>query len=420
MPDTILEKEPHSKFSEYPKKMDDYFQKNTITIRIVPDSLDPSIEKVVTNFQITSATQYANYLQEELKFWKENDPKEKLKDFVKKQALYNALSNFETAHTHYEKYPTSSSADYYMDQSIAAIRTGTLYSKSALAHYLLSLLDKGPEFFSGFRYGLIVSKSTSFSVCVGSLEGFLAALEYRRFINELNLSCSVDVQLFKENVSDANKRYAELLQSYTSAFHDQEARLKDIVSQTNQHMSKLHDDCSLYFKERESMCSDLENLYREKLRLEAPAEYWKELDAQYSKAEWIWFTISVLLAIGIIATLICTLQYIPNLFSKNSHWIDIFKNSAIITVITSISVYILRLFVKMTTSSFHLSRDAKERNKLTYFYLSLIEKKAVTEKERAIILNSLFSRADTGLLKGDSAPTMSGNITDLANQIGVK
>ena len=234
------------------------------------------------------------------------------------------------------------------------------------------------------------------------------------------MSCSVDVQLFKENASDANKRYAELLQSYTSAFHDQEARLKDIVSQTNQHMSKLHDDCSLYFKERESMCSDLENLYREKLRLEAPAEYWKELDAQYSKAGWIWFTISVLLAIGIIATLICTLQYIPNLFSKNSHWIDIFKNSAIITVITSVSVYILRLFVKMTTSSFHLSRDAKERNKLTYFYLSLIEKKAVTEKERAIILNSLFSRADTGLLKGDSAPTMSGNITDLANQIGVK
>lgn len=114
------------------------------------------------------------------------------------------------------------------------------------------------------------------------------------------------------------------------------------------------------------------------------------------------------------------LKYLPNLFSKDSHWIEVFKNSAIITVMTSIAVYLLRLFVKMAVSSFHLSRDAKERNKLTYFYLALIEKKAVTEKERAIILNSLFSRADTGLLKGDSSPTMSGNVAELVDILSKK
>ena len=77
----------------------------------------------------------------------------------------------------------------------------------------------------------------------------------------------------------------------------------------------------------------------------------------------------------------------------------------------------LRLFVKMTMSSFHLSRDAKERNNLTYFYLALIENKAVSKKERALILNSLFSRLDTGLLKGDSSPTMSGNVTELVENL---
>ena len=40
-------------------------------------------------------------------------------------------------------------------------------------------------------------------------------------------------------------------------------------------------------------------------------------------------------------------------------------------------------------------------------------KKAVTDKERALVINSLFSRADTGLLKGDSTPVMSQNVTEL-------
>ena len=55
-------------------------------------------------------------------------------------------------------------------------------------------------------------------------------------------------------------------------------------------------------------------------------------------------------------------------------------------------------------SSYHLARDAKEREQLTYFYLSLINEKAVTDSERELVITSLFSRSDTGLLKGDSSP----------------
>ena len=67
----------------------------------------------------------------------------------------------------------------------------------------------------------------------------------------------------------------------------------------------------------------------------------------------------------------------------------------------------------MATSSYHLSRDAKERKNLSYFYLALIEKGAVSDKERALILNSLFSRSDTGLLKGEAAPSMPTNVSDI-------
>jgi hypothetical protein len=39
-------------------------------------------------------------------------------------------------------------------------------------------------------------------------------------------------------------------------------------------------------------------------------------------------------------------------------------------------------------------------------YLALIKEKAIEPKEREIVLQALFSRADTGLLKTEGGPTM--------------
>ena len=63
-------------------------------------------------------------------------------------------------------------------------------------------------------------------------------------------------------------------------------------------------------------------------------------------------------------------------------------------------------------SSFHLARDSDERHTLTYFYLSLLkdENNELDKEEKQLIMQSLFSRADTGLLKEDSSPTMPNDI----------
>lgn len=71
----------------------------------------------------------------------------------------------------------------------------------------------------------------------------------------------------------------------------------------------------------------------------------------------------------------------------------------------------------MTMSSFHLSRDAEERHQLVGFYLCLLSEKAVTEKERAIVINALFSRSETGLLQGESAPIMSADVSSIVDKL---
>lgn len=65
----------------------------------------------------------------------------------------------------------------------------------------------------------------------------------------------------------------------------------------------------------------------------------------------------------------------------------------------------IKKFGSLATSSFHLQRDAIERRRLTHVYMSLLREDAIKPEERSLVLQSIFSRADTGLIRGDG-PTM--------------
>jgi len=79
-----------------------------------------------------------------------------------------------------------------------------------------------------------------------------------------------------------------------------------------------------------------------------------------------------------------------------------------IYTLISLIAFGVRAITKVMFSSFHLARDAEERHTLTFFYLSLLQEKdsKINDEDRKLILQSLFSRAETGLLKDDSGPTM--------------
>lgn len=162
-------------------------------------------------------------------------------------------------------------------------------------------------------------------------------------------------------------------------------------------------------KEAVKKIEDLEKTYDEKLRLEKPAIYWKERGTYLKKQGYIALTIVLFFVIGICLTLGEILWHSPEQIFASFFGND--KSAAIrwsIVYITLISflAFGLKALIKYMFSSFHLSRDSEERYTLTYFYLSLINEKKVSDADRTLILQSLFSRADTGLLKDDAAPTM--------------
>lgn len=169
-----------------------------------------------------------------------------------------------------------------------------------------------------------------------------------------------------------------------------------------------------YYENVQKRVLDNENLYREKLRLEAPAKYWKEraVKLESESQNYLGFLIRISLYGSLLLfILLISLgnNFFDNVFTDNIKGI---KWSLILITIISLLVFIIRIFAKLYMSTLHLSRDAEEREQLTHFYLALKKDTTIEPEERQLILQSLFSRADTGLLKEDSSPTMPSSIIE--------
>jgi len=155
---------------------------------------------------------------------------------------------------------------------------------------------------------------------------------------------------------------------------------------------------------------ELEHTYQEKLRLAKPAEYWRKRAEKLKGEGKLWLRWLALCVTVSAISLFVLLWQIPdgmllNIFAGEASAI---KWALVYITFLSFIAFGIRTLAKITFSSFHLARDAEEREQLTYVYLALMQEAKIDEKDRSLIMQALFSRADTGLLKEDSSPTMPG------------
>jgi hypothetical protein len=140
------------------------------------------------------------------------------------------------------------------------------------------------------------------------------------------------------------------------------------------------------------------------------------MEGFYKKETSKWLKVAVLA--GLVLTLfafVLLFNPVPSVFDTGLSLANL-RGALLTLVVLSVGAYFVALFVRLATSAQHLARDAKERLQLTHVYLALMKEGAIEPKERDIVLQAIFSRADTGLLKGDSSPTMPtplGNLADL-------
>ena len=223
---------------------------------------------------------------------------------------------------------------------------------------------------------------------------------------------------FQTRLGEAEIQMTEYLAKAHQKFVEYSKNIDELKTQKettyNEWFSKTTKGFSDFNTSSNQKIKDLEDLYQDKLKLKAPARYWNDRAKKLRKEGYGWLVALIASIAAGAGVLIWVLNEIAaGTFEK------IFKDTgtavkwsvAIITLISFLA-YAIRVLSKLTFSSFHLVRDAEEREQLTYVYLALQNEKSVDQTERHLIMQSLFSRADTGLLRDDAAPTMPGNIAD--------
>jgi hypothetical protein len=179
-------------------------------------------------------------------------------------------------------------------------------------------------------------------------------------------------------------------------------------NQYEEQQKNQKDEFISYMDGCKARIEDLEHTYQEKLRLEKPAIYWKKSAKKFGLQGSLW-------SIALFASILLGLVYFYDFFDS---WLkgqalaiklNTLQGAVIFGSILAVYAFLVKTISKLTFSSFHLMRDSEEREQLTYLYLSLNNDGQIDESSRELILQALFSRSETGLLSGESGPTMPVN-----------
>ena len=154
--------------------------------------------------------------------------------------------------------------------------------------------------------------------------------------------------------------------------------------------------------------------------MQAPADYWDQRATELNKdgVKWrTWLIGSIVTSVILLVSIIFLIAYtkFEDLFSNAGNAI---RFSILFIALMSIIAFAIKVFSKLMMSSYHLKRDALERKQLAYFYLALIASGGIEKEERHLIIQSLFSRSDSGLLKDDAGPSMPSGGNTIEKIIG--
>lgn len=177
-----------------------------------------------------------------------------------------------------------------------------------------------------------------------------------------------------------------------------------IAQKKGQRFNRELDDQIQVWQQR---IEDLEQTFKEKLRLEKPAEYWKA-SASKLRSQGIMFTTLLLFTVAIGIYGLADFFKIWLLRGEQPINLASVQGVVLFGSIAAVYAFTIKVLARLTFSSFHLMRDAEEREQLTYLYLSLTEGSDVDKESREIVLQALFSRSETGLLAQEQGPAMPG------------
>lgn len=268
-------------------------------------------------------------------------------------------------------------------------------------------------------YEAIVNKQSNNASNYQYLKGYILAYEFSlQGESELTKRRIAETKAFERLRSDLFNKKNELVEDVGQFQKD----ISQWVDETKEGYSNWHAEqvristdestdrkqgFDSKMEEWNSKIKSLEDTYVEKLRFNGPATYWKKQSGKYRCQGIIW-------TLALIAVVSLALVYFREFFLQwaNGQRLSLnlasLEGAVIFAAILSSFIFLSRIFSRLAFSSFHLQRDAEEREQLTHLYLALGHEDEIDVESRKIILQALFSRSETGLISNESGPTMPG------------
>jgi hypothetical protein len=392
---------------------------NSVNLQIEYPHLD--FDQTLTGF-----SSVFKFLEQQINGWEkfgENIPNE-LKASKKQFSTFKTrLENYINSYVINSNHNESQLNNYWNSEKNQIQNNKTLFVyDSPITEFLINIHRDVPKYYAG-AYNFVMG-NYNFSN-KDSMIGHLLAYEfelkdYTELTKRRNKEKSSIGKLrndFRNQLSESETQLSEHLKSANTEFENYTQKIDELKTEKESNFDDWFDNTKIEFDNFDTITkekiSDLEHTYEELLRLKKPAEYWNQRATKLNKEGWK----AIYWLVGLVAfacvTLYLLLWLTPDgmLLSFIKGQASAIKWSIIYVTFISFLAYGIRALNKVAFSSFHLARDAEEREQLTYVYLSLIKDSAVDEKEKSLIMQSLFSRAETGLLKGDSGPAMPNDIS---------
>jgi len=320
-----------------------------------------------------------------------------------------------------------------INKTLNTAKNTILLYNSPKTLFLIKLNNKHPQLidgaFDGFveniQYGTIANKNY--------LKGLILSANFEmEDLDVLSLKESEEMSFstirnkFQQDNNDNNETFEELLKESEKSSKEEIENLRKTNDEWVSTFSKVYTEWTekvenevkksqitaikLLKKSLQSKI-ELEQTYREQMKFQVPAEYWKQRAKQLNTEghKFMRWLIALVITGAFMLFLLLWLtpeDMLESIFSKEP--VRAIRWSIIFITFISFLFFGIQAVKKAMFSSFHLARDAEERENLTIFYLSLIKDSTITQEDRSLVLQSLFSRSDTGMLKDEGNPTMPG------------
>lgn len=216
------------------------------------------------------------------------------------------------------------------------------------------------------------------------------------------------VSALEKNIAQQNSNLVDFVQdTENNVKKEVDAHVADFDSRAQVVANSVAADLGDYkkqFTELEDKFEALHIAYEQKLAFEAPIKHWEKFGKNRALLAYIWAFIA-LVEIGTILWI--ANWFVAKLFTlKSVVGSNTFPQYFIPLAIISILIYMLRVFINLAVSNWHMSSEYYQKAALTTYYISMLKQDKITEDEKQFVLPFLFAKIDTGLTKGSDNTDM--------------